>query len=350
MHALPCWLMHYVGMCRCNPAGWKALAGTAAAWGRPPSPAVLALVLRGLAGQLQQGLLDEQQLPAVQEVARCAALDLSAASGQAADAAEEQPVWPPLDAPLAEAALQLLLACHAAAAAAAAAASGGPAPAALLEEGGRALLAGLAASRTPLTPALCDVLVAAFDAARGLEDWAAATYGDAAFESILAGALAEREVASPVLPPPRAQPPKPPAVDELAGEPAGGGAASQKPVWTACTARIELRVHVRLRLGNSLLPTCRCRCRSGRLGGGAGPLARGGRGCGAAGRALCRWARPAGPTGAGARVQRSGSPMMRPCLRVTSKSSMAADLMSARDNDQLIRHLEKWGWQLQVRA
>lgn len=188
----------------------------AAAWGRPPSPHVLALVLRGLGEQLRQEAVAEQQLLVLQ-AARDAVLDLSSAaavgskqSAAARGAAAAPAAWPPLDAPLAEAALQLLLACHDAAVSSpklqAAAGSGSLAPLALLEEGGRGLMAGLCAHRTPLPPAVCDQLARALYLSPDLADWAGDRFGATAMNAVVSGAGAEG--AAPVLRPRRGRPRK----------------------------------------------------------------------------------------------------------------------------------------------
>lgn len=153
-------------------------------------------MLRGLAERLQHVTLADQQQP-VLKAARTAVLSLSAAplrplaAGSSSQvpaesgAAATPATWPPLDGQLAEAALQLLLACHSTADLQAASGSGGLDAEALLEEGGRALMTGLCVHSTPLTPAVCKLLAGALCRAPDLYSWATDRFGEEAVDAIV---------------------------------------------------------------------------------------------------------------------------------------------------------------------
>ncbi len=133
-------------------------------------------------------------LELVLDIAERVVTDVAGASAaEAPSGSAAAPRWPPLDAALAEAALRLLLACHAASAEAGgeAGAQPGPGRAAeannpqlLLEQGGRALLDGLCDQQVHLTKALCEQLLEAFTAAPQLGQWASARFGDRRVEAI----------------------------------------------------------------------------------------------------------------------------------------------------------------------
>lgn len=175
------------------PAGWKALCEMAGqeAWGRPPSARTLLLVLQGLEAQLGEGGPGLEDLLAfTQRVVADLAAGTSSGSGSSMDdgsnasAVGGSLALPPLDAQLAAAALQLLLAADAAANDAGWGGGG-------LAAGVQAMMWALAAAQQPLSTEVCEAVLAAFEADPSLEEWARQEFGAEAVDELEMQALGE---------------------------------------------------------------------------------------------------------------------------------------------------------------
>lgn len=162
-------------------------------WGDPPSEHTLLVVLQSLEQRLDSRLPAEQLLlvleasqkavlalaapqPAAQAAPAAAGRDAGAALGVASQTAGP---WPPLRAPLAEAAVELLLACFEESGRLPGDGGGAAAQrraAAALQQGVEAVLEALCAAQLPLSFWLCSLLLDAFRHVPEAEAWAVARF------------------------------------------------------------------------------------------------------------------------------------------------------------------------------
>ncbi|PRW57570.1 hypothetical protein C2E21_3332 [Chlorella sorokiniana] len=167
----------------------------------PPSRGSLLLLLRGLTAQLQNGMAADV-LPHAVDAAQRLVLDMAseAEAAAAADggsaAATAETRWPPLDAEVAAAALELLLACHSAAVAHEQQAAEGNASscidgagaAAAVQQAAQGMMLSLCTRQEALSPTLRAVLLHAIWLGPGLLKWATTTFGPSVIDDLSAEA------------------------------------------------------------------------------------------------------------------------------------------------------------------